>query len=206
MKPETLQHKVSYLIGRDIAANFRKQGLEIDPDMLMTGLRAAMNGEASLLNPEESREAMSNFQREMAATQQAKQAGAASENKRAGATFLLENGRRPEVITLPSGLQYEVLSEGSGPRPTRADQVTTHYHGTLIDGTVFDSSYERGEPATFPVSGVISGWTQALQLMPIGSKWRLYIPSELAYGAQGAGEDIGPNAALIFDVELLKIN
>jgi FKBP-type peptidyl-prolyl cis-trans isomerase FklB len=125
--------------------------------------------------------------------------------KAAGQKFLTENGKRKGVVTLPSGLQYEIMKEGSGAKPKATDQVTTHYHGTLIDGTVFDSSVERGQPATFPVSGVIKGWVEALQLMPVGSKWKLYVPSDLAYGARGAGGKIGPHTTLIFEVELLSI-
>jgi len=128
-----------------------------------------------------------------------------SKNKVAGEQFLAENKSKPGVVTLPSGLQYIILKEGTGAKPTAADKVKTHYHGTLIDGTVFDSSVERGEPISFPVGGVIKGWTEALQLMPVGSKWKLFIPSELAYGDRQAGPKIGPGSALIFDVELLDI-
>ena len=127
-------------------------------------------------------------------------------NKAEGEAFLTENTNKEGVTTLPSGLQYEVITQGTGKKPTLGSSVTTHYHGTLINGTVFDSSYQRGQPATFPVNGVIAGWTEALQLMPEGSKYRLYIPSDLAYGKRGAGRDIPGDTALIFDVELLKVN
>jgi FKBP-type peptidyl-prolyl cis-trans isomerase FklB len=127
-------------------------------------------------------------------------------NKAEGEAFLAENKSKPGITTLPSGLQYEVLTEGSGRKPGPTSQVTTHYHGTLLNGNVFDSSYQRGQPATFGVNQVIAGWTEALQLMPEGSKWRLYIPSDMAYGKRGAGRDIGPDSTLIFDVELLKVN
>ena len=127
-------------------------------------------------------------------------------NKAEGEAFLAENAQKPGITTLPSGLQYEIITEGTGKKPTLRSSVTTHYHGTLPSGKVFDSSYQRGQPATFPVNGVIAGWTEALQLMPEGSKWRLYIPSDLAYGKRGAGRDIGPDSALVFDVELLKVN
>ena len=127
-------------------------------------------------------------------------------NKAEGEAFLAENAGKTGITTLPSGLQYEVTTQGTGPKPTLRSSVTTHYHGTLINGTVFDSSYQRGQPATFPVNGVIAGWTEALQLMPEGSKYRLYIPSDLAYGNRGAGRDIPGDTALIFDVELLKVN
>ena len=131
---------------------------------------------------------------------------AMNNNKAESEAFLAANADKPGVTTLPSGLQYEVITAGTGQKPTLRSSVTTHYHGTLPNGTVFDSSYQRGQPATFPVNGVIAGWTEALQLMPEGSKWRLYIPSDLAYGKRGAGRDIGPDAALVFDVELLKVN
>lgn len=206
MNLDSLQLRTSYLIGRDLAANFRRQGLDVDPTALAEGLRAALAGEASIISAEDARAAMTQLQQELVAAQEAKQASAAGDNLREGQEFLTRNGLRPEVQTLPSGLQYEVLRPGAGTKPTRHDNVTTHYHGTLIDGTVFDSSYERGEPATFPVGGVIAGWTEALQLMNTGAKWRLYVPANLAYGPRGAGDDIGPNATLIFDVELLQVN
>lgn len=202
----SLLEKTSYLIGRDLAANFTRQGLTIDVEALATGLRAALAGEPSAIGADEARAAMTQLQRELQAAHEAKAASAADDNRRDGQAFLAKNGLRPEVTTTASGLQYEVLRPGTGPKPTRRDNVTTHYHGTLLDGTVFDSSVERDEPATFPVSGVIAGWTEALQLMGTGAKWRLYVPSNLAYGAQGAGGDIGPNATLIFDVELLQVN
>jgi len=137
---------------------------------------------------------------------QGKAERAGAENKTKGEAFLAENGKRAEVKTLESGLQYEVITEGTGAKPAATDKVTVHYHGTLIDGTVFDSSVDRGQPASFPVNGVIPGWVEALQLMPTGSKWKLFIPSDLAYGPRGAGGDIGPNATLVFDVELISIN
>jgi FKBP-type peptidyl-prolyl cis-trans isomerase FklB len=129
----------------------------------------------------------------------------AEKNKKEGEAFLAENAKKEGVVTLPSGLQYKIIQQGSGRKPKLTDEVTTHYRGTLLDGTEFDSSYKRGEPTSFPVNGVISGWTEALQLMPVGSKWQLFIPSNLAYGMRGAGGTIGPNAALIFDIELIAI-
>jgi FKBP-type peptidyl-prolyl cis-trans isomerase FklB len=149
---------------------------------------------------------MTALQQEMQSRQSAGKGAMAEANKQEGEAFLAQNKNREGVTTLPSGLQYMVLQEGHGASPGPTDKVTTHYHGTLIDGTVFDSSYERGQPATFPVNGVISGWTEALQRMQEGAKWRLFLPANLAYGAQGAGEDIGPNATLIFDVELISVN
>ena len=198
----TLQEKISYIIGRDMAGNLKKQGIDVNPDAFIKGMKEAIEGKPSTLSQAEVQEAMMELQQEMGA----KQGAAGAENQKAGEAFLAENKNKEGVKILPSGLQYEVLNEGTGKSPSASDKVTTHYHGTLIDGTVFDSSYERGQPATFPVNGVIAGWTEALQLMKEGAKWRLYIPSALAYGSQGAGDVIGPNAALIFDVELISVN
>jgi FKBP-type peptidyl-prolyl cis-trans isomerase FklB len=200
------QEKISYIIGRDMAANFQKQGIEVDPDIFLQGFKEALSGTPSQLKPEEVQAAMTALQQEMQSRQAAGKGQMAEANKQEGEAFLAQNKNRDGVVTLPSGLQYMVLQEGTGASPGPSDRVTTHYHGTLIDGTVFDSSYERGQPATFPVNGVISGWTEALQRMQEGAKWRLFLPSNLAYGAQGAGEDIGPNATLIFDVELISVN
>ncbi|KAA9345685.1 FKBP-type peptidyl-prolyl cis-trans isomerase [Adhaeribacter soli] len=202
---KTLKEKISYIIGRDMASNFSKQGIEIEAEQLVAGLKDAMAGKPSLLSAEETQQTMMQLQAEMEQKFQEKAGKQGENNKREGQEFLAANKSKEGVHTLPSGLQYEILREGSGKTPARTDQVTTHYKGTLIDGTVFDSSYERGQPVTFPVNGVIAGWTQALMLMQEGAKWRLYIPSDLAYGAQGAGADIGPNATLIFDVELLEV-
>jgi FKBP-type peptidyl-prolyl cis-trans isomerase FklB len=200
------KEKISYIIGRDMAANFKKQGIEVDPEIFLQGFKEAISGAESQLSPEEVQDAMMALQQDMQSRQTSGQSGMAEANKQEGEAFLAENKNREGVVTLPSGLQYMVLQEGSGASPGPTDKVTTHYHGTLIDGTVFDSSYERGQPATFPVNGVISGWTEALQNMKEGAKWRLFLPANLAYGAQGAGGDIGPNAALIFDVELISVN
>lgn len=196
-----LKEKISYIIGRDMATNLKKQGIDIESDPFVKGMKEVLEGKPSTLSQEEVQQAMMALQQEMAQ----KQNSAGSENKQAGEAFLAENRNKEEVKTLPSGLQYQVLEEGSGKSPSATDTVTTHYHGTLIDGTVFDSSYTRNEPATFPVNGVIAGWTEALQMMKEGSKWRLFIPANLAYGAQGAGDAIGPNSTLIFDVELLSV-
>ena len=201
----TLKEKISYIIGRDMAANFAKQGIEIEANQLLAGLQDALAGKPSQLSAEETQKAMMQLQEEMEQKFQEKAGKQGEANKKEGLEFLAANKNKEGVNTLSSGLQYEILREGTGKTPGRTDQVTTHYKGTLIDGTVFDSSYERGQPATFPVNGVIAGWTQALMLMKEGAKWRLYIPSDLAYGAQGAGADIGPNATLIFDVELLQV-
>lgn len=196
-----LKEKISYIIGRDMATNLKKQGIDIESDPFVKGMNEVLDGKPSSLSQDEVQQAMMALQQEMAQ----KQNSSGASNKEAGETFLAENKNNEGVQTLPSGLQYQVLQEGSGKSPSASDTVTTHYHGTLIDGTVFDSSYERNEPATFPVNGVIAGWTEALQLMKEGSKWRLFIPSNLAYGAQGAGGAIGPNSTLIFDVELLSV-
>ncbi|MER2998265.1 FKBP-type peptidyl-prolyl cis-trans isomerase [Pontibacter populi] len=198
----TLEEKISYIIGRDMAGNLKKQGIDVNPDAFIKGMKEAIEGKPSTLSQAEVQEAMMQLQQEMGA----KQGAAGAENQQAGEAFLAENKNKEGVKTLPSGLQYEVLNEGTGKSPSASDKVTTHYHGTLIDGTVFDSSYERGQPATFPVNGVIAGWTEALQLMKEGAKWRLYIPSALAYGSQGAGDVIGPNTTLIFDVELISVH
>jgi FKBP-type peptidyl-prolyl cis-trans isomerase FklB len=208
---DTNQQQVSYIIGRDLARNFAQQGLELDIDTLAAALKEGLAGEPSRLTQEQMQTAMQQLQEQLGGgmdddDDDNSQNPNAMNNKAEGEAFLAENAQKPGVTTLPSGLQYEVLTEGSGKKPTLRSSVTTHYHGTLINGNVFDSSYQRGQPATFPVNGVIAGWTEALQLMPEGSKYRLYIPSDLAYGKRGAGRDIGPDSALIFDVELLKVN
>ena len=212
MTLDTNQQQVSYIIGRDLARNFAQQGLELDIDVLAAALREGMLGQPSRLTQEQMQAAMQQLQEQLGGAPDEDDdnpdldPNAMNNNKAEGEAFLAENAQKPGVTTLPSGLQYEIITEGSGKKPTLRSSVTTHYHGTLPNGTVFDSSYQRGQPATFPVNGVIAGWTEALQLMPEGSKWRLYIPSDLAYGKRGAGRDIGPDAALVFDVELLKVN
>ncbi|MGI4886695.1 MAG: FKBP-type peptidyl-prolyl cis-trans isomerase [Janthinobacterium lividum] len=212
MTLDTNQQQVSYIIGRDLARNFAQQGLELDLDTLAAALREGMQGLPSRLTPEQMQAAMQQLQEQLGGAPGGDDddndldPNTMPNNKAEGEAFLAENAQKPGVTTLPSGLQYEIITAGTGQKPTLKSSVTTHYHGTLPNGTVFDSSYQRGQPATFPVNGVIAGWTEALQLMPEGSKWRLYIPSDLAYGKRGAGRDIGPDAALVFDVELLKVN
>lgn len=202
-----LKEQISYIIGRDMARNFAQQGLDLDLDVFAQSMKEALTGEPSRLTPEQMQSAMQQLQQQMEAHEESTQdATDMSNNKAEGEAFLKDNAGKPGITTLPSGLQYEVLKEGNGRKPGPSSSVTTHYHGTLTNGTVFDSSYQRGQPATFGVNQVIAGWTEALQLMPEGSKWRLYIPSDLAYGKRGAGRDIGPDSALIFDVELLKVN
>jgi len=208
---DTNQQQVSYIIGRDLARNFAQQGLELDIDTLAAALKEGLSGQPSRLTQEQMQTAMQQLQEQLGGGEDDQDDDEtpnpnSMNNKAEGEAFLAENKNKPGITTLPSGLQYEVLTEGTGPKPTLRSSVTTHYHGTLINGTVFDSSYQRGQPATFPVNGVIAGWTEALQLMPEGSKYRLYIPSDLAYGKRGAGRDIGPDSALVFDVELLKVN
>lgn len=193
--------KVSYFIGRNFGDQFKGQGIAIDLAALTEGIKSGLAGEKPKYTQEELMGAMQAFENSMRAKEVARQ----SEAKDKGIKFLAENAKKKGVTTTASGLQYEVLKAGDGPKPVATDRVNVHYHGTLIDGKVFDSSVERGMPITFGVQEVIKGWTEALQLMPVGSKWRVYIPSALAYGEQGAGGDIGPNEALIFDVELLGI-
>lgn len=199
--------RLSYALGLSMGNNFRSSGIEkLNVADFAAGVEAVFSGEKPAMTYDEAKEeirvyftALEEKQREVAAEM-------GKVNEEAGKKFLDENGKRVEVKTTPSGLQYEVIKEGNGPRPAQADQVTVHYTGKLIDGTVFDSSVERGEPATFGVTQVIPGWVEALQMMNEGSKWRLFIPSQLAYGPNGAGGVIGPNATLIFDVELIKVN
>ena len=210
MNLDSHQAQVSYIIGRDLARNFAQQGLELDIDTLAGALKEGLQGLPSRLTQEEMQAAMQQLQEQTGGAdndQQDQDSDTMNNNNKAeGEAFLAENAKKSGVTTLASGLQYEVLTEGAGNKPSLGSSVTTHYHGTLINGTVFDSSYQRGQPATFPVNGVIAGWTEALQLMPEGSKYRLYIPSDLAYGKRGAGRDIPGDTALIFDVELLKVN
>ena len=202
---KTEKDKTSYAIGAQMGSDMRKQTLDVDPDMLARGLKDALSGAKLLLTDQQMSETLAAFQKVMVAkrTEMMKQIGA--NNKKDGEAFLTENGKKDGVKTLPSGLQYKILKEGAGSTPKPTDTVTVNYRGTLIDGTEFDSSYRRGEAATFPVRGVITGWTEALQIMKSGSKWQLFVPPMLAYGEQGAGPLIGPNATLIFEVELLAI-
>jgi FKBP-type peptidyl-prolyl cis-trans isomerase FklB len=196
----TEKDQVSYSLGVNIATSLKNQGFEdLNLDVITTALSDVFNNKTLQINEEAGGQILNTYF-------QAMQVRKHSKNIEEGGAFLKANASKQDVITLPSGLQYKVLVEGTGAKPTASDKVTTHYHGTLINGTVFDSSVERGQPATFPVNGVIAGWIEALQLMPTGSKWQLYVPSNLAYGERGASELIGPNTTLIFDVELLSIN
>ncbi len=212
----TLEQKISYLAATDFAKTFRSQGVELDAEAVAMAVNDVVNGQEMRLSKEVIAQAVESFKEKAAARQQeqAKQQEAnealaqaereklAEENNKAGDAFLLENGKKEGVVTLESGLQYKVIEKGTGPIPTSTDTVKVHYRGTLLDGTEFDSSYKRDVPATFQVTQVIAGWTEALQLMPEGSKWELYIPGDLAYGPGGIGK-IGPNATLIFEVALL---
>ena len=202
---ETTVQKVSYVIGIDLGRNFKGQGIEVDMNLLSQGIRDGMAGGQALLTDDEMREVMTMFQREMMARQEDQMKVLGGKNQADAKKFFAENKGKPGVVTLPSGLQYKVIQAGTGRTPKPTDTVTAHYRGTLLDGTEFDSSYRRGEPAAFPVSGVIGGWTEALQLMKVGAKWQLFIPADLAYGPRGGPPVIGPNAALIFEVELVSI-
>ena len=198
--PETEMEKVSYSLGVNVATGVKAQGLDtIDANAVAKAFKDVFEGNDLDISEEESMEVLQAYFGKL-------QAAAQEKAGEAGATYLAENAAKEGVITTESGLQYEVLTEGDGAKPTTADQVTVHYHGMLTDGTVFDSSVDRGEPAKFGVTQVIKGWTEALQLMSIGDKWKLTIPSNLAYGDKGAGGSIGPNATLVFEVELLGIN
>lgn len=204
--------KVSYFIGSqiggNIANNFKQQGIEVDLENFLQAVRDKFEDKPSKFTQEELEAAMESFEKVMQARQadmEKEQMAKAGEVKAAGAKFLAENGKREGVVTTASGLQYEVLKKSEGAKPATTDRVNVHYHGTLLSGKVFDSSVERGQPITFGVQEVIKGWTEALQLMTVGSKFKLFIPSELAYGDNGAGPDIGPGETLIFEVELLGI-
>ena len=188
------KEKVSYIIGTDIGSNLKKQSIDIDPKILARGIQDALSGASPLMSKEEIQETMVAFQKEMAEKQ-----------KQRGEAFLAENKKKEGVKTMPSGLQYKVIKAGTGKKPKVSDTVMVNYRGTLIDGTEFDSSFRHGQPATFPVSGVIPGWTEALPLMQEGAKWQLFVPPNLAYGERGAGGLIGPNATLIFEVELISV-
>ncbi len=194
-KPETLTERISYAYGLMIARQLTERGIEVDLEQFNRAFKSVVEKAEPLLSEEE-----------VAATFEENETAMEQQQRSAGEAFLAENAKKEGVKTTESGLQYEVLKAGDGPKPKATDEVTVHYHGTLIDGKVFDSSVERGEPTSFPLNRVIPGWTEGVQLMPLGSKYRFCIPSDLAYGERGAGEDIKPHSTLIFEVELLKIN
>lgn len=197
----TDQQKMSYFLGFQVGQQFKQDGIDLDAKAFLQAIEDAKSGAVPKLTPEEMQATVQRFQKaKMAETQQA-----AAENQKIGEDYLAANKGKPGVKTTASGLQYKVITAGEGKQPTATSTVSVHYRGTLIDGTEFDSSYKRGQPAEFPVNGVIPGWTEALQLMKEGAKWELYIPSGLAYGPRGAGGSIGPNATLKFEVELLEV-
>jgi FKBP-type peptidyl-prolyl cis-trans isomerase FklB len=197
--------KASYTLGFQVGQNFHNYGAQINLDSFTKGFTDALAGKPGALSKEEMQKAMAEFEQNLRSKMDSKKREQGEKNTKEGKAFLEANAKKPGVKVLPSGLQYKVITEGSGTAPKATDVVKTHYRGTLIDGKEFDSSYARKEPAEFPVNGVIKGWTEALQLMKPGAKWQLFIPSDLAYGTQGAGADIGPNATLIFEVELLAV-
>lgn len=203
-KPQSLDDKASYIIGFNLGSNLKQQEIPVSADLIVKGLRDGLGGSKGLLTDEEIQSTMTEFQQTMMAKQQEKMQAAGAKNKQEADAFLASNKGKPGVVTTASGLQYQMLQEGTGATPKPTDQVTVHYKGTLLDGKVFDSSYERNEPAVFTVGQVIPGWVEALQLMKVGSKAKLFIPPALAYGENGAGQDIGPNSLLVFEVELLK--
>lgn len=202
---KTQEDKVSYSIGYDIGQNMKQNYVEIIPEKFLAGLLHGINDTITFLTEEEMMEVMTQFQTELTQKREEKTKVEKDKNKKASEDFLAENKKKDGVVVTESGLQYKVLVSGSGKSPNDASNVTVHYTGTLIDGKEFDSSIKRGEPTSFPVTGVIKGWTEALKLMKEGDKWMLYIPSELAYGENGAGNVIGPNQALIFEVELISV-
>ncbi|MDH4101364.1 MAG: FKBP-type peptidyl-prolyl cis-trans isomerase [Nitrospirota bacterium] len=197
--------KISYSIGTNIGQSLKRDGVDVNPDTLAKGLKDALSGGKLLMTEQEMRQTMENFSKEMKVKQEQKASAASAGNKKQGEAFLTENKKKAGVKTTGSGLQYKVIKEGTGKKPAATSTVTVHYKGTLIDGTEFDSSYKRNEPTSFPLNGVIPGWTEGLQLMKEGGKYQFFIPSNLAYGDRGAPPMIGPGATLIFEVELLSV-
>lgn len=202
---KTQKEKASYAVGLNIGKGMHKDAVDIDPAILLRGIKDGMADAKPLLTDAEIQACLTQLQADVGKRQQAAALQAGETNKIQGDEFLAANKSKPGVVTLPSGLQYKILKEGNGPKPTAGDSVVCNYAGTLIDGKEFDSSYKRGQPVTFPVGQVIKGWTEALQLMPVGSKWQLFIPPNLAYGDRSPSPDIGPGATLIFEVELISI-
>ncbi len=197
--------KTSYMLGMQVGKQFKQMGIEVNPDMYLNGLKDSLSGGKALLTDDELRQAMTEWQKDLMNKRQEQRKVEAEKAKKESEAFLVENKKKPGVIVTPSGLQYKILTTGSGPKPTSNDTVIVHYRGTLPDGKEFDSSYKRGEPATFPVMGVIKGWTEALLMMNTGSKWQLFIPPNLGYGEMGHPPNIPPNATLLFDIELIAI-
>jgi FKBP-type peptidyl-prolyl cis-trans isomerase len=192
-------------VGMNLGAQLHQHPVDVDQAILLRGVRDALAGGKTLLSEEEARAALTQLSLVARKNMEEKMKLAGEANKKEGAEFLNANKTKEGVVTLPSGLEYKILTQGTGPKPSASDSVVCNYRGTLVNGTEFDSSYKRGQPATFPVTGVIKGWTEALELMPVGSKWQLFLPAELAYGERGPSPEIGPNSTLIFEVELLSI-
>ncbi|MGA9365631.1 MAG: FKBP-type peptidyl-prolyl cis-trans isomerase [Bacteroidota bacterium] len=202
---KTQKDSVSYAIGLDIGQRLKQQSVDANPDLIARGIKDASTGGKPLLTEQQAQSVMGAFQQQLVAKRDSMNKVIGEKNRKDGEAFLAENKKKDSVVTLPSGVQYKVLKMGIGKKPKADQTVSVQYRGTLVDGTEFDSSYKRGEPITFQVGGVIKGWTEALQLMPVGSKWQLFIPSDLAYGERGAGQTIPPNSTLIFEVEMLSI-
>lgn len=201
----TKKQKISYGIGLDMGRNIRQQEANVDLDALVKGMKDGVSNATPAIPDSELQVLLEAYAKEMMEKQTAKSKGLGDKNLKAGEAFLAENKTKTGVTTLPNGIQYRILKEGTGPKPTKDKTVVCHYRGTLIDGTEFDSSYKRNEPATFPLGSVIQGWQEVLPLMPVGSKWEAVIPATLAYGERGAGATIGPNATLVFEIELVAI-
>ncbi|OQY26587.1 MAG: hypothetical protein B6244_13150 [Candidatus Cloacimonetes bacterium 4572_55] len=199
------QAKIAYSIGQDFGESLKRQGIEVNSDALIKGLKDVLSDAEPLISEDEQRDVLVKYQQDLQKQRADEDAKKSVRNKEEGEKFLVENGKKEGVVVLESGLQYKIIREGDGVIPTTEDKVIAHYEGRLLNGKVFDSSYERGDPVTFPVTGVIAGWTEALQIMPVGSKWELYIPSELAYEDRGVGSDIEPNSILIFTIELIEV-
>jgi FKBP-type peptidyl-prolyl cis-trans isomerase FklB len=197
--------KLSYSIGADLGKNFKTQGIEVNPTALAKGMQDSMGNGAMMLTEQQMKDVMSNFQKELMSKRTAEFNKKADENKVKGEAFMAENKSKPGVVALPSGLQYKVVTAGTGPKPAKTDTVTVEYTGTLLNGTVFDSTDKAGKPATFQVSQVIPGWTEALQLMPSGSTWEVFVPANLAYGPRSMGGPIGPNETLVFKIHLISV-
>ncbi|KTD56592.1 macrophage infectivity potentiator [Legionella santicrucis] len=201
----TDKDKLSYSIGADLGKNFKNQGIDINPEALAKGMQDGMSGAQLILTEEQMKDVLSKFQKDLMAKRSAEFNKKAEENKAKGDAFLSANKSKPGIVVLPSGLQYKIIDAGTGSKPGKSDTVTVEYTGTLIDGTVFDSTEKAGKPATFQVSQVIPGWTEALQLMPSGSTWEVYVPADLAYGSRSVGGPIGPNETLIFKIHLISV-
>jgi FKBP-type peptidyl-prolyl cis-trans isomerase FklB len=202
---EDEKQKLGYSVGYQVGDDFRRQGLRVDPELVVEGVSDALAGSEPLMTREAMRQTLTELRQQAAAAEEQQREEQARKNLAEGKAFLAENAEKEDVRTLPSGLQYQVVSEGEGDPPAAADAVTVHYRGTLIDGNEFDSSYGRGSPNTFSLDQVIPGWTEGVQLMRPGAKYRLFVPPELAYGERGGGPEIGPNSTLVFEIELLSV-